>query len=531
MNDEFFPGSEVDLRKAIGVWNEDSAPVKYNGVVHEDDGSGVVDLGFDKIKLNGETYIADGDNTIDLGNVKTEQKQADWTEEDETKETFILHKPKLFSGKYSDLEGKPDIPSIEGLAREEDLADVAFSGSYNDLKNVPSPIQPTPQVQSDWDEEDDSKKSFILNKPEVEVVGNKVDGISNNDLFPETHYPSVKAVRDYVKDKRMTLANQIINSMSFGSSKNFYVLNIITDLAGKDKYKDYSKITGDGSTDINTGFIYNAIVCMSYTNVDYGLFKITASLRGTSKGRKDVFIATVRALSDCNTEYMRPAIRYDEENEIAYIGLEVDTIPRTAYYERLKEIFGNKVNTSADVVAQDLLYLNEHLEYGTCYRAVDIGGNATASMQALSRYDTEGKATTKGLYYNQRRNSVDVRYSIPFESSVKIKPTDNVRNQRVMANNSVDYFANGSKETAQGEPMIHGSDMFVEVEFIQSGCFFGIATAGTTTASSSNMVHNGVTYSSNIGDVIRVYVQRTSTTISEKVILNGVVWWEYETNI
>lgn len=76
------------------------------------------------------------------------------------------------------------------FARIADLASVAFSGSYNDLSNKPT--IPAAQVNSDWNS--NSGVSQILNKPNVEVQGNKVTVLSSQST--DVQYPSAKLLYD-----------------------------------------------------------------------------------------------------------------------------------------------------------------------------------------------------------------------------------------------------------------------------------------------------------------------------------------------
>lgn len=82
------------------------------------------------------------------------------------------------TGSYNDLRDKPTIPTAQinsdwnatsGVAEilnKPNLATVATSGSYNDLSNKPS--IPAEQVNSDWDAT--SGKAEILNKPTLATV-------------------------------------------------------------------------------------------------------------------------------------------------------------------------------------------------------------------------------------------------------------------------------------------------------------------------------------------------------------------------
>lgn len=108
------------------------------------------------------------------------QKQADWNETSESNAAFIKNKPQLkqvaTSGSYNDLIDKPAIPQpvnadwesnggLSEILNKPKLARVATSGSYEDLVNKPEIPQVTPQVQSDWNEQDDSSPAYIRNKP------------------------------------------------------------------------------------------------------------------------------------------------------------------------------------------------------------------------------------------------------------------------------------------------------------------------------------------------------------------------------
>ena len=69
-------------------------------------------------------------------------------------------------------------------AESADLATVATTGDYDDLSNKPT--IPAAQVQSDWTESDNTKKSYIKNKPNLATVatsGSYTD-LSNKPTIP-----------------------------------------------------------------------------------------------------------------------------------------------------------------------------------------------------------------------------------------------------------------------------------------------------------------------------------------------------------
>ena len=71
---------------------------------------------------------------------------------------------------------------ISSIANKPNLAVVATSGSYNDLSDIPTQVNP--QVNSDWSVTDPSLKSFILNKPTL-FSGSWLD-LSDRPSIPTT---------------------------------------------------------------------------------------------------------------------------------------------------------------------------------------------------------------------------------------------------------------------------------------------------------------------------------------------------------
>lgn len=161
-----------------------------------------------------------------------EQVQADWNETDTTSKAFIQNKPTIppayddtaltgrvtavegalagkadasslanvaTSGSYNDLGDKPTIPeayddsalaarvaavetTLPNKANTADLANVATSGSYNDLGDKPtipeayddtalagrvSALEAKTETQADWNETDTNSAAYIANKPTI----------------------------------------------------------------------------------------------------------------------------------------------------------------------------------------------------------------------------------------------------------------------------------------------------------------------------------------------------------------------------
>lgn len=105
------------------------------------------------------------------------QAQADWNQSDNTQVDFIKNKPTL---------GTMASESASDYTPTSGLATVATSGSYSDLTNTPT--IPAAQIQSDWNQSDNTQLDFIKNKPTIPTVNNSTitlqdDGGTTIDSF------------------------------------------------------------------------------------------------------------------------------------------------------------------------------------------------------------------------------------------------------------------------------------------------------------------------------------------------------------
>jgi len=105
-----------------------------------------------------------------------EQEQADWTETDDTKKSFILHKPELANvattGSYNDLTDKPEL----------------FSGDYNDLTNKPTIPTKTSDLTNDSDFQNGTQVSTaistaIAGKADKSELPTKTSDLTNDSDF------------------------------------------------------------------------------------------------------------------------------------------------------------------------------------------------------------------------------------------------------------------------------------------------------------------------------------------------------------
>lgn len=66
---------------------------------------------------------------------------------------------------------------LSGYAKTQDLATVATSGNYSDLTGTPT--IPAAQIQSDWNQTDDTALDFIKNKPNIADILSRLSSLEN----------------------------------------------------------------------------------------------------------------------------------------------------------------------------------------------------------------------------------------------------------------------------------------------------------------------------------------------------------------
>ena len=114
------------------------------------------------------------------------------------------------------------------LVHPSNLAPVATSGDYNDLTNKPT--IPAAQVQSDWDEADNTEPSFIRNKPSLGKMG----VISQTQTWRTAsdgayEYTMSNPVRGLIPQANIDLFESV--GAVFNASSGYFELNGLTDLS------------------------------------------------------------------------------------------------------------------------------------------------------------------------------------------------------------------------------------------------------------------------------------------------------------
>ena len=174
----------------------------------------------------------------------------------------------LFSGSYNDLSNKPDL-SI--YAQSANLAAVATSGSYNDLSNKPT--IPAAQIQSDWNQSDNTKLDFIKNKPTLATVATSG---SYTDLTNKPTIPAAQVNSDWNASSGVS---QILNKPTLAT------------VATSGSYNDLNnKLTAGSGINISSNAIsVDSSVVALQTDLPVGTLDI--NFNGTATG-------TTQALSN-----------------------------------------------------------------------------------------------------------------------------------------------------------------------------------------------------------------------------------------
>ena len=148
--------------------------------------------------------------TFNSSTMGEEQVQSDWAQTNNQAVDFIKNKPNLAevatSGSYNDLTDKPTIPAaqvqsdwaqadssaVDYIKNKPSLSEVATSGDYEDLTNKPT--IPAARVQSDWAQTNSSSVDFIKNKPTLAEVATSG---SYNDLTDKPSIPAAQVQSDW----------------------------------------------------------------------------------------------------------------------------------------------------------------------------------------------------------------------------------------------------------------------------------------------------------------------------------------------
>ena len=186
----------------------------YNG---KDGFSPLIKLSKDSIKGITTITTIDIDGTQKVEILDGNNKQADWNETDPASKSFILNKPKLFSGSYTDLENLPEIPNY----RAGENIEISETGLINCI--IPDKCL---NIQADWNQTDMTKYDYILNKPDIPTnteILNKFTVNENGDLY----YESIN-LSNYAEHEIWVGTTEELEALT-EDEKSYYKLFITTD--------------------------------------------------------------------------------------------------------------------------------------------------------------------------------------------------------------------------------------------------------------------------------------------------------------
>lgn len=167
------------------------------------------------------------------------------------------------SGSYNDLEDKPTIPAaqvnsdwnsdsgVSQILNKPALATVATSGSYNDLSN--KPIIPAAQVQSNWTQSDNTKVDYIKNKPSLATVATSG---SYNDLSNKPTIPTVNNATLTIQKNGTTVKTFTANASS-NVTANITVPTKTSDLTNNGADNTSTYVEADELATVATSGSYN----------------------------------------------------------------------------------------------------------------------------------------------------------------------------------------------------------------------------------------------------------------------------------
>ena len=143
-------------------------------------------------------FSGDYNDLTNKPTIPAAQIQSDWNQTDNTQKDFIKNKPTLFSGNYNDLTNKPTL--FSGDYNDLSNKPTLFSGNYNDLTNKPT--IPAAQIQSDWNQTDNTSKDYIKNKPtipaaQIQSDWNQVDNSAKDFIKNKPTIPAAQVNSDW----------------------------------------------------------------------------------------------------------------------------------------------------------------------------------------------------------------------------------------------------------------------------------------------------------------------------------------------
>ena len=184
------------------------------------------------------------------------QVQSDWTETDDTKKSYIQHKPEVkdvYAGENIILTDTASGLEISAVGTDTETV----SGIAKAYADAVSAAIPEAQVQSDWTQADNTKKDYIKNKPVPKklVAG---EGINITDTVTGVEISAaVTGIDGYVtEDEFIEVVSAVTGTGDYGQ---FFCLSA-SGACAMGKVKGTIDVTDDGKIKLKKGKSYHMSV-------------------------------------------------------------------------------------------------------------------------------------------------------------------------------------------------------------------------------------------------------------------------------
>ena len=189
------------------------------------------------------------------------QVQSDWTETDDTKKSYIQHKPEVkdvYAGENIILTDTASGLEISAVGTDTETV----SGIAKAYADAVSAAVPEAQIQSDWTQDDTTKKDYIKNKPipKTLVAG---EGINITDTVTGVEISAaVTGIDGYVTEEEFI---EVVSGVTgTGDYGQFFCLSA-SGACTMGKVKGTIDVTNDGKIKLKQGKSYHVSVRGSYT--------------------------------------------------------------------------------------------------------------------------------------------------------------------------------------------------------------------------------------------------------------------------
>lgn len=189
------------------------------------------------------------------------QVQSDWTETDDTKKSYIQHKPEVkdvYAGENIILTDTASGLEISAVGTDTETVS-AIAKEYADAVSA---AIPEAQVQSDWTQDDTTKKDYIKHKPIPKklVAG---DGISITDTVTGVEISAaVTGIDGYVTEEEFI---EVVSAVTATGDYGQFYCNSASGACTMGKVKGTIDVTNDGKIKLKRGKSYHVSVRGAYT--------------------------------------------------------------------------------------------------------------------------------------------------------------------------------------------------------------------------------------------------------------------------